>query len=97
VDHTKVDHDDDDDDNNSKMGRSDILVSPVTNDEEVENFESRRSEFHAIDLRDPGLEVNMRFSDIQTFREVVRVFNLNRGKDITFKRNERKKCIVVCK
>jgi hypothetical protein len=79
------------------MARSDILVSPVASDEEVENSESRGSEFHAVDLGDPSLEVKMRFPDIQTFREAVRVFNLNRGKDITFKKNERKKCIVVCK
>ncbi|XP_062170546.1 uncharacterized protein LOC133876254 [Alnus glutinosa] len=87
----------DDDDNNSDMARSDILVSPVASDEEVENSESRGSEFHAVDREDPSLEVKMRFPDIQTFREVVRVFNLKRGKDITFKKNERKKCIVVCK
>ncbi len=76
----------DDDDNNSDMARSDILVSPVASDEEVENSESRGSEFHAVDREDPSLEVKMRFPDIQTFREVVRVFNLKRGKDITFKK-----------
>jgi hypothetical protein len=88
VDHIEVGHDDDD--NNSDMARSDILVSLVASDEEVENSESRGSEFHSVDLGDPSLEVKMRFPDIQTFREAVRVFNLNRGKDITFKKMREK-------
>jgi hypothetical protein len=43
------------------------------------------------------LELEMKFPNIHTLREAVRVFNLKRGNDITFKRNERQKCIVVCK
>ncbi|XP_062166992.1 uncharacterized protein LOC133873286 [Alnus glutinosa] len=84
----------DDDDTNSDMGRSDIFVSPVASDEEVEIPSARRSEFHSIDLGDPTLELEMKFSNIQTFREAVRVFNLKRGKDITFKRNERQNYII---
>jgi hypothetical protein len=95
VDHTEVGHDGDD--NNSEMARSDILVSPVASDEEVENFKSKGSEFHAVDLGDPSLEVKMRFPDMQTFRETVRVFNLNRGKDITFKKMREKSVLLYAK
>jgi hypothetical protein len=86
----------DDNDTNSEIGRSDILVSPVPSDEEGEISFARGSEFHAIDLGDPILKLEMKFSNIKTFRELVKVFNLKRGKDITFKRNERQKYIVVC-
>jgi hypothetical protein len=48
-------------------------------------------------MGDPVLELEMKFPDIRTFMEFVRMFNLKRGKDITFKRNERRKCIVVYK
>jgi hypothetical protein len=86
-----------DDDYNSDMGRSDILVSPVPSDEECEITSARGSEFHAVDMSDTILELYMKFSNTRTFREVVRMFNLKRGKDITFQRNDRQKCIVVCK
>jgi hypothetical protein len=91
------DDDDDDDDYNSDMGRSDILVLPVPSDEECEITSAPGSEFHSVDMGDPVLGLEMKFPDIQTFREAVRMFNLKRGKDITFIRNERQKCIVVCK
>jgi hypothetical protein len=68
----------DDDDTNSEMGRSDILVSPVASDEEGELSSARRSEFHTVDLGDPVLELEMKFSNIQTFREAVRVSNLKK-------------------
>jgi 3-deoxy-D-manno-octulosonate 8-phosphate phosphatase KdsC-like HAD superfamily phosphatase len=31
------------------------------------------------------------------FREAVKEFNVRRGKNIRFLKNERRKCIVVCK
>jgi hypothetical protein len=103
-DHTEADQmtyedvdEDVDDDYNSDMGRSDILVSPVPSDEECEITSSPGHEFHSVDMGDPVLELEMKFPDIRTFREAIRMFNLKRGKDITFKRNERQKCIVVCK
>jgi hypothetical protein len=93
-----VDEDDDDDnDYNSDMGRSDILVSPVPSDEECEIISAPGSEFHSVDMGDPVLGLEMKFPEIRTFMEAVRMFNLKRGKDITFTRNERQKCIVVCK
>jgi hypothetical protein len=79
------------------MGKSDILISSVASDEEVEIPSARGSEFHSVDLGDPTSELEMKFPNIQTFREAVKVFNLKRGKDITFKKKVRQKCIVVCK
>jgi hypothetical protein len=99
-DHTEagqMTYEDVDDDYNSDMGRSDILVSPVPSDEECEITLALGSEFHLVDMRDPVLELEMKFSNIRTFREAVRMFNFKRGKDITFKRNKKQKCIVVCK
>jgi hypothetical protein len=54
----------DDDDTNSEMGRSDILVSPIASDEEVEIPSARGSKFHAVDLRGPALELEMKFPNI---------------------------------
>jgi hypothetical protein len=46
------------------MGRSDILVSPIASDEEVEIPSARWFEFHAIDLGNPALELEMKFPNI---------------------------------
>lgn len=88
----------DDGDINSECGRSDILVSPVPSDEDdgVTSFPNDH-DFHAVDLQDPHLKLKMKFTSIQVFREAVREYNLKRGKDIRFKKNERRKCIVVCR
>jgi hypothetical protein len=66
------------------MGRSDILVSPIASNEEIEIPSARWFEFHAVDLGNPALELEMKFPNIQTFKEAVRVFNLKMGKDITW-------------
>jgi len=71
---------------NSEMSRSDILVSPVTSNEDGEMSSARGCEFHAVDLGDPVLELEMKFPNILMFREAVKVFNLKIGTDITFKK-----------
>lgn len=53
------------------MGRSDILISLVASDEEVEIPSARGFEFHSVDLGDPTLELEMKFPNIQTFMEAV--------------------------
>jgi hypothetical protein len=58
---------------------------------------SRTLDFHVVDLQDPTIKLEMQFSNIKMFREVVRVYNLKKGKDILFKKNETTKCIVVCR
>jgi hypothetical protein len=35
-----------------------------------------------VDLKDPVLDLQMKFSNIQMFRDVVKEFNVRRGKDI---------------
>jgi len=52
------------------------LVSLVASDEEGEISSANGYEFHAVDFGDLVLELEMKFSNIQTFREAVRVFNL---------------------
>ncbi|XP_059446531.1 uncharacterized protein LOC132178091 [Corylus avellana] len=37
----------------------------------------------------------MKFPNIKTFREVVRVYNVKRGKDVKFKKNETMRCVAV--
>jgi hypothetical protein len=39
----------------------------------------------------------MKFPDIKMFREAVRVYNLKKGKDILFKKNETSRCVAVCR
>ncbi|XP_059454928.1 uncharacterized protein LOC132185104 [Corylus avellana] len=78
------DNDDDDDDDNSDMGRSDILVSLVLSDEDGEDVSAPTLDFHAVDLGDLAIQLQMKFPNIKMFREVVRVYNLKRGKDVRF-------------
>ncbi|XP_059450972.1 uncharacterized protein LOC132181751 [Corylus avellana] len=90
--------DEEDNDTNSDMGRSDILVSPIPSDEEDEATSlPTNCDFHVVDLNDPTLKLKMRFPNIQQFREAVKEYNVKRGKDICFKKNERMKCIAVCR
>ncbi|XP_059431694.1 uncharacterized protein LOC132165226 [Corylus avellana] len=82
----------DDDDTNSEMVRNDILESPANSDEEAEGTSTKRPEFQRMDLVNPELHLC-----IQTFREAVKEYNLLRGREIRFKKNERRKSIVVCR
>jgi hypothetical protein len=74
----------DDDDTNSEMGRSDILESPPNSDEEDGVTSEKTPEFHQVDMANPILKLKMTFSDIQTFREAVKEYNVQRGKEIRF-------------
>jgi hypothetical protein len=42
------------------------------------------------------VKLKMKFSSIQLFREVVREYNVKRGKDIKFEKNKKAKCVAVC-
>jgi hypothetical protein len=79
------------------MGRSDILESPVSSDDDCETQSARTLDFHAMDLQDPAIKLEMKFPNIQMFREAVRVYNLKNGKDILFKKNETTRCVAVCR
>jgi hypothetical protein len=54
-------------------------------------------EFQEIDIGNPELKLKMKFSSIQLFREAVKQYNVRRGKDINFVKNERVKCVAVCR
>jgi hypothetical protein len=54
-------------------------------------------EFQEIDLGNPELKLKMKFSSIQLFGEAVRQYNVRRGNDIRFEKNERAKCVAVCR
>ncbi|XP_062147750.1 uncharacterized protein LOC133856711 [Alnus glutinosa] len=85
-------------DNDSEMGRSDILLSPPISDDDSGGISSNLgSEFHAMDLVNPSLKLKMKFSSLQLFREVVKQYNAQRGKDIQFVKNERARCVAVCR
>jgi hypothetical protein len=72
----KIFEDVDDDDTNSKMGRSDILESLPNSDEEDGVTSEKTPEFHQVDMANPILKLKMTFSDIQTFREAVKEYNV---------------------
>jgi hypothetical protein len=87
------------DENDSEIGRSDILLSPVpVSDEEDGGTSSHPDvEFHEVDIVNPNLKLRMKFANIQLFREAVKQYNVRRGKDIRFEKNERAKCVAVCR
>jgi hypothetical protein len=87
----------DDEDSNSEMGRSDILESSCPSGEDEEVTHAPNHDFHSIDLGDPDIKLKQKFPSIKMFRETVKMYNVRRGKDVRFKRNERRKCIVVCR
>jgi hypothetical protein len=39
----------------------------------------------------------MKFPNIQMFREAMKLYNLKKGKDILFKKNETTRCVAVCR
>jgi hypothetical protein len=50
------------------MGRSDILESPVSGDEDCETQSARTLDFHAVDLQDPTFKLEMKFPNIRMFK-----------------------------
>lgn len=86
------------DERDSDIGRSDILLSPTVSEDEDGGISSHHGvEFQEIDLGNPKLKLKMKFSSIQLFREAVKQYNVRRGNDIKFVKNERAKCVAVCR
>jgi hypothetical protein len=84
------------DDNDSEIGRSDIILSPPISDEGDGGISfNPRLEFHKVDLVNPNLKLKMKFSSLQLFREAVKQYNVKRGKDIQFVKNERARCVAI--
>jgi hypothetical protein len=48
-----------------------------------------------VDLQDPTIKLEMKFPNIKMFREAVKVYNLKKGKDILFRKNETARCVAV--
>jgi hypothetical protein len=86
------------DERDSGIGRSDILLSPTVSEDEDGGISSHHGvEFQEIDLGNPELKLKMKFSSIQLFREAVKQYHVRRGNDIKFVKNERAKCVAVCR
>jgi hypothetical protein len=85
------------DDNASDMARSDILESPVPSDDDDNRPYYKGVDFHEMDIGNPTLTLKMKFASIYLFREAVRQYNVRRGNDIRFHKNERHKCIAKCR
>lgn len=84
-------------DNVSEMGRSDIMLSPLISDEDSGGISSNLgSKFHVMDLVNPTIKLKMKFSSLQLFREAVKQYNVHKGKDVQFVKNERASCVAVC-
>jgi hypothetical protein len=71
---------------NSEMGRSDILESPPNSDEDNGVTSEKTPEFDQVEMANPVLKLKMTFSDIQTFREAIKEYNVQRGKEIRLKK-----------
>lgn len=86
------------DERDSDIGRNDILLSPIVSEDEdgVISFHNG-VEFQKIDLGNLELKLKMKFSSIQPFREAIKQYNVRRGNDIKFVKNERAKCVAVCR
>jgi hypothetical protein len=81
---------------------SDQLQSPHGSDDDRELFSTRndvtkRVHFDPTDMSNPTLVVGNTFRNADEFRKAVRQYNILRGKDLKFKKNERKMIVVVCK
>ncbi|XP_059443363.1 uncharacterized protein LOC132175432 [Corylus avellana] len=89
-----------DDDDKSYDYPSDILESPRGSDEDVSSLPkcvTRCRTFQTIDLINLNMENEHRFPDVYMFREAIRQYNVLRGKDIVFKKNDKDRVCIVCK
>jgi hypothetical protein len=85
---------------------SDGLISPIASDEEgaaaTEAESSRRPcvtkrvPFSKDDLKDQILQRGNTFRDVYEFRKVIKQASVLKGKDLTYEKNSRTKCIAVC-
>jgi hypothetical protein len=94
--------DEEEDEVSSDLARSDVLVSLPKSDEEFEATSgvwcvTRVSQFEDVDMEDPHLDVGMSFDSAAQFRKAVREYNLFRGKDVKFTKNDGDRVIGVCR
>jgi hypothetical protein len=73
-------------------------LSPTVSENEDGGISSHHGvEFQEIDLGNPELKLKMKFSSIQLFKEAVKQYSVRRENDIKFVKNERAKCVAVCR
>jgi len=88
----------------SDISGSDGLISPIASDEEgaAEAESSRRPcvtkrvPFSNDDLKDPILQRGNTFRDVYEFRKTIKQASVLKGKDLTYEKNFRTKCIAMC-
>jgi hypothetical protein len=85
--------DEEEDKVSSNLARSDILVTRPKSDEEYKvnsraKCVTRTSQFKDVDMEDPHLDVGMSFDSATQFRKALREYNLFRGKDVKFTKND---------
>lgn len=86
----------------SSLARSDILITPPKSDEEYEvanraKCVTKTYQFEDVDMEDPHLDVGMSFESAAQFGKAVREYNLFRGKDVVFTKNDGDCVIGVCR
>ena len=86
------------------MANSDELISPKATTDEEKGPKPKCVEFDVVDMSNlvvdmsnSVLENGMKFADVYQFKEVVREYNLKKGKDLSFMKNGKDKVIIVCK
>jgi hypothetical protein len=77
-------------------------VMPPKSDEKFEatsgvRYVTRVSQFEDVDMEDHHLDVGMSFDSTAQFRKAVREYNLFRGKDVEFTKNNGDRVIGVCR
>ena len=70
------------------MAQSDILVSPLNNDQDIEvssfaTCVTCRIKFQQTDMQNPQLLTGQKFSSIKVYRQTIRKNNLRKGNDIS--------------
>jgi hypothetical protein len=58
---------------------------------------TRKVPFDLSDMNNPTLVIGNTFRNASDFRKAVRQYNILRGKELRFKKNELKRIVVVCK
>jgi hypothetical protein len=95
-------YDEEEDASSSNLMRSDILITPSNSDDDNEVVSNARCvptfvEFQDVDMVDPNLHLGVSFASAKQFREAVRTYNLIRGKDVQFTKNDGDRVIGICR
>jgi len=94
--------DEEEDEVSSNLARSDVWVSRPKSDEEFDATSgvrcvTRISQFEDVDMVDPHLDVGMSFDSAAQFRKAVREYNLFKGTDVEFTKNDGDRVIRACR